>query len=213
MEQTKPLFVMLSKTGTRMGRTIRAFTRYGYNHVSLTLDPSFQSWVSFARYVRDIPLAGGFVKETAVRFRSTNGPMPVKIYRIDVPKVMYERLEELFSKAGTGDRRFIYNTYSALGLHLTIPGAYTCLDFANAVLGKKCRSIRELDQVCAPKLVYMGDLKPLLDAAEETDSYLADHSLYQTTRDTLSHFIRLTYRALRPGRYSDPVAEELTMDN
>ena len=56
------LYIMLSRTDTGMGRLIRFFTRYDYNHVSLSLDPRLHSWVSFARYAVDVPLAGGFVR-------------------------------------------------------------------------------------------------------------------------------------------------------
>lgn len=210
MERTLPLYVMLSRTGTTMGKAIRLVTRYGYNHVSLTLDPSFQSWVSFARHVRDIPLAGGFVKETPVRFQATKGPLLVKIYRFDIPESRCGQLEAIFSKAGTGQLRLIYNTYSALGLHFSIPGAYTCLDFVNLVLDKRYRSIRQLDLACTPRLVYQGDLKPLLEQWErEADAYLIPHSLLQMTGRTVGHFARLTWRAIHRNCYTDPLATAL----
>ena len=68
MEEFKYLYIMLSRTGTGMGKVIRAFTRNEYNHVSLPLDSSFKRFVSFARYRQDVPLAGGFVAETPQRF-------------------------------------------------------------------------------------------------------------------------------------------------
>lgn len=210
MERTLPLYVMLSRTGTTMGKTVRLVTRYGYNHVSVTLDPSFQSWVSFARHVRDIPLAGGFVKETPVRFCATSGPLLVKIYRFDIPESRCAKLAEVFSKAGTGEMKLIYNTYSALGMHFSIPGAYTCLDFVNLVLGKQYRSLRQLDLACTPRLVFAGDLKPLLARWEsEQDTYLTRHSPLQVTRRTAGHFARLTWRAIYRHRYSDPLSSAL----
>lgn len=49
MVRTKPLFVMISQTDTAIARIIRAFCRYPYNHVSLTLDRDFRTWYSYAR--------------------------------------------------------------------------------------------------------------------------------------------------------------------
>ena len=62
MDHTPALYVMLTQTGTWMGKLICLFTHYEFNHVSVSLDPTFRNWVSFARYVRGVPLAGGFVR-------------------------------------------------------------------------------------------------------------------------------------------------------
>ena len=60
----RQIFILVSQTGTGMAKLIRCVSRYPYNHVSLTLDPSLTKWYSFARYVRDVPLHGGLVSES-----------------------------------------------------------------------------------------------------------------------------------------------------
>ena len=72
MSDSKKLYVMISKTNTKMGNFIRFFTRYDYNHVSLSLDKELKSFVSFARIVQDAPLYGGFVTESFERFLQIN---------------------------------------------------------------------------------------------------------------------------------------------
>ena len=111
METTYPLFVMLSHTSGRMGKLIRFVTRYRYNHVSLSLDPKCQHWVSFARYTKGVPLAGGFIQENPSRFLSMKGAVPVKIYRLEISESRYRKLQKLFLQAGNPTSGLIYNSF------------------------------------------------------------------------------------------------------
>ena len=209
MKQVQPVYVMISRTGTAMGGLIRIFTRYGYNHVSVSMDGSFQEWFSFARYVRNVPLAGGYIRETARRLCAVEGPVPVKIYRVELPQEHSSHLAFLFAQAGQSG--LIYNTFSAmmtpLGRGITIPGAYTCLGFACAVLGHKCATIRELDRVLSGKLVFQGDLKELIRAEMQEDPYFAERTFWGCTWDTVGHFGRLLHRWARGTGLNDPVAQ------
>lgn len=206
----RSLFIMLSGTATGIGRTIRRFSGCNYNHVSLSLDPTFRSWVSFARYVRDVPLAGGFVRESAERFFAMEGPIPVKIHRIYVDEARWQQLDALFSTAG--NTRLIYNSFQILatvfGRHWTVTGAYTCLDFASAVLGRDYGSLSALETDLECGLIYEGDYKELLtDDGSRTDAYFTQRGFRQGTADTARHFGRLVYRSLHPGRYKDPLLQ------
>ena len=199
MEATRPLFLMLSRTGTGIGKIIRLFTRYDYNHVSLSLDPDFRRWVSFARYAQGVPLAGGFVSETPERYFSAGGPIPVRIFRIDVPLDRYRKLKVLFSQAGQQDSGLIYNTLSALatpiGLHVPISGAYTCLEFADLVLDESHRSIRSLDRSYREHLIFEGDLRDLVaDTGFRNDRFFCRRGFLKGSLDTTRHFTRLLGR-------------------
>lgn len=207
------LYIMLSRTDTGMGRLIRFFTRYDYNHVSLSLDPQLRSWVSFARYAVDVPLAGGFVREPAERFHLRGQAVPVRVFRVDLPGERYDKLPALFSLAGNRESGLIYNSLSALcsvfGGHWDIPGAYTCLDFACAVLGRRYSTIRALDRALEPKLYFAGDLRDVApDNGSREDPYFRPRGFSQGIRDTLGHFRRLLSRAVHPGA-PDPLWEIL----
>ena len=212
MERAKPLYLVLSRTETRMGKTIRLVTRYGYNHVSLSLDPQFRHWVSFARYAQGVPLAGGFVSESPERYLSSGGNVQVRIFRIAVPASRYRKLEALFASAGRPDSGLIYNTFGALatpvGLHFTVAGAYTCLEFADAVLGGSHRSIRSLDKELRKCLIYEGPLQGLVtDSGIRSGPYFVRRGPWGGTVDTTVHFARLCGRVLF-GHF-DPVAAAL----
>ncbi|MBR3973468.1 MAG: hypothetical protein IKJ99_05920 [Oscillospiraceae bacterium] len=205
MEATRPLFLMLSRTGTGIGKTIRLFTRYDYNHVSLSLDPHFRRWVSFARYAQGVPLAGGFVNESPERYFSSGGPIQVKIFRIDIPLERYRKLKVLFSQAGQNECGLIYNTLSALvtpfGLQVPIAGAYTCLEFADTILEESHGSIRALDICHQGQLIYEGDLRDLVsDTGIRNDRFFRHRGFLKGSLDTTWHFARLLGRMpLRHG--------------
>lgn len=202
MADSRVLYLMLSQTGTGIGKVIRCLTRYDYNHVSLSLDPELRQWVSFARYVCDVPLAGGFVREYPERFFSTGNCVPVRIYQIPISEHKYRMLKHLFSQAGTPDCHLIYNSFSPvftfLGMRFHIQGSFDCLEFANTVLDEANSSIAALDTRHSGELIYDGDLQALLpDSGDRSDAYFDCHGTLGGTIDTVVHFGRLFWRIIR----------------
>lgn len=200
MVNVAPLYLMISRTDTGIGRMIRAVSHYPYNHVALTLDPTLQRWVSFARYARDIPLYGGFIEEPVERYLAANKAVNVRIFRLDIAADRAEHLRSLFSQAGSRDFKLIYNTYdaiaSAMGCKMRIPNAYTCLSFACAVLGVQCRTIQEMDFALTPYLVYEGPLAAVAaDSGSRSDAYFTRMGLLRGSWNTARHFAVLSGRA------------------
>ena len=204
MAELRPLYLMISRTDTGIGRMIRAVSHYPYNHVALSLDPSLKRWVSFARYAEDIPLYGGFIEEPVERYLAA-GQVDVRIFRLEISAQRAADLEALFAQAGNRDFQLIYNTYdaiaSALGCKLRIPNAYTCLSFACAVLGLKCRTIREMDLFLTPYLFYEGPLSVLVaDSGSREDAYFTHMGLLRGSWNTARHFAVLSGRAFLRNR-------------
>lgn len=202
MEHTRFLYLMISQTDTGIGRMIRAVSHYPYNHVSLGLDPTLREWVSFARYAEDIPLYGGFIQEPVERYLASGRDVNVRIFRLSISHERAWQLESLFSQAGNRDFRLIYNTYdaiaSAMGCNLRIPNAYTCLSFACAVLGLRCRTIQEMDVFLTPYLWYSGSLSGLVsDSGLREDAYFTHLGMLRGSWNTARHFAVLSGRAFR----------------
>ena len=212
MEQTYPLYLMLSRTNTSIGKTIRFFTNYEYNHVSLSLDPKLRHWVSFARYTKDVPLAGGFVTESPQRFFDNTASLPVRIFEIPISAERFRELEKLFTLAGQKDSGLIYNTFGAvaagLGFHFPVAASYTCLEFADEVLGEYHTSIAQLDEDHAQHLIYEGDLRNLLnpDAENPECQYFQPIGFCHAASRTVWHFGRLFCRAVLFRNRYDAVA-------
>lgn len=196
------LYLMLSRTNTMMGKVIRQYTGAKYNHVSLTLDDSFQRFVSFARYRVDVPLAGGYVREPAERILSTPGELPVRIFRLELDEQREKEVASLFAKAGAPE--LIYDSLSALVSRWHIPGCYTCLGFTSRILGKDFRSLQELEAYLEPHAIFTGNLRQLVaDSGDRSDLYFQKRGLLRGTGDTAIHFGKLLMRLLRITKCKD----------
>ena len=216
MENQRKLYVMISKTHTGIGKAIRKFSRYPYNHVALTLDPHFRNWVSFARYMKDVPLYGGFVAEPVERYLADSeaDTVEVRIFALDISEEHYENLNRLFSYAGNLESGMVYNLFdiiaATVGAKIRISNAYTCLGFARAVLGKDYRSIKALDKDLESHLIYEGPLADLAtDSGDRSDMYFTKLGFIKGTRKTLKTFATLTLRAVKKES-EDKVSSHLT---
>lgn len=183
MENTQKLYIMISKTDTGIGSLIRKVTGYPYNHVSLTLDPTFRTWVSFARYIQNTPLCGGFLQEPVERFLAKGQQIDVHIFALELTPQRYSELLTLFSQAGNPDTGYIYNHLELLtlsiGIQFPIRNAYSCLGFANFIMGTNYRSIQELDRDMTPHRIYEGSLNALApDSGDRSDIYFTRLDLW-----------------------------------
>lgn len=203
MEETRKLYVMISKTHTGIGKAIRIFSRYPYNHVALTLDPAFRNWVSFARYSKYTPLYGGFVTEPVERYLAdSNDSVQVRIFALDITQQHYQKLSELFSYAGNLESGMVYNLFdiiaAAVGAKIPIANAYTCLGFAGAVLEKDYRTIKALDKDLESHLIFEGCLSNLAsDSGDRSDLYFTRLGFIKGTGKTVKTVAILTSRAVK----------------
>lgn len=213
MHQTRTLYVMISRTATRMAKFIRHCSGYPYNHVSLTLDPNFRTWYSFARYHKDAPFYSGFIREPVERFLDDGHDVDVRIFSIEIPEEQAQRIEQLFLHAGQPENRLMYNYFDAaasvLGLKIAIAGAYTCLSFTCAILGRQYRRIADLDTALEDGLYYDGKLHALVaDNGRRSDPYFRPIGLVTGSAKSLRQFSIVAYRFLR-HRFGDLVEQKL----
>ena len=205
MQKKRYLYLMISRTDTQIGRIIRVFSRYPYNHVSLSIDPQLREWVSFGRFRKDTPLYAGFIRETAERYLSNDGDTPVRLFRLEISQGKYQQLKGLFANAGYGETKLIYNLYDAIAssVHVKIPitGAYTCLSFASMVLGKRYMSIRDLNDDLRPCMIYEGPLSSLVaDSGQRDARYFEGLGVLRGTWRTTKQLADLTTRPVRRFR-------------
>ena len=198
---TRQLYIMISETHTGIARLIRGVTRYPYNHVSLTLDPSLRQWYSFARFVQDAPFYGGFIREPIERFLAGEEDVQVRIFQVEIPEYQALQLEGLYEKASRSDSGLLYNLFDAaasgIGCSLPIPDAHTCLSFACSVLGQYHKTIRSLSTALEPYLIYEGSLAQLVpDSGDRDDIYFTSVGLLGGTLKSAKQFGILTTRLL-----------------
>jgi len=204
MIRTRYLYVMVSQTGTGVGRLIRAVSGYPYNHVSVALDLSEGCWYSFARYVHSAPLFGGFICEGPQRFCGEKEDSMVRIYRTEIPEIRAAALERLLPVAGDPESGLIYNHFDALagalGFHISVPRCHTCLSFACEILDQKHETIDSLCRALEPCLIYEGSFSGIMPRDEKNaDGYLTRMGMLQSGANTLSHLGTLTMRTIHLG--------------
>lgn len=204
------IYIVFSATPTGMGRLIRFATRHRYNHVSLSLSGDIRRMYSFARYHRTIPLYGGFVEESILRYASFAGSARVKICRIPVEEATLTYLRNYLARLWNEREDYIYNTPAALTslIHRrpAIPKAHTCTTFVHEILTRyhlagadprRCPTVRRLEELLADYVVYEGSALPLTRNGEwGEDTFPAVTTTRYAVYTTARHFGRLAKRAL-----------------
>lgn len=202
------IYIVFSATPTGMGSLIRRATRNRYNHVSISLSRDIRKMYAFARLHRAIPLYGGLVAESILRYQSFAGAARVKICRVEVPEAQLAGLHELLDRLWNEREEYIYNTPAALAslVHLrpNILRAYTCVTFVQAILARyglagvteqDCPTVRALERRLAPYVVYEGPA-PVRAADWGEDTYPLETTTRYAVYTTARHFGRLAKRAL-----------------
>lgn len=204
MEQ-KCIYVVFSSTPYKVGKAIRVLTQETYNHVSISLDENLSKMYSFSRRYYRTPFYGGFVRESVSRYHVKGNTAQIRVCRLPVTALQYEKLEAHLSELFEQQERYLYNhlSVSTALLHklVKVRDAYTCVEFCVKIL-HSCGV--DLD----PDTYYsVGDLEKQLRAftvytgpAPETDIYDAayfarrpvPHPLHKTLRDLLC----LVYRRI-----------------
>ena len=202
------VYIVFSATPTGTGRLIRKATRNQYNHVSLSLNRDIRKMYSFARIHRAIPLYGGFVVESILRYQSFAGAARVKICRVEVPELQLTWLHNCLDRLWNEREEYIYNTPAALAslVHLrpAISKAYTCVTFVQELLARyglvgvteaDSPTVRSLERRLAPYVIYQGPA-PAASGEWGEDAYPMETTTRYAVYTTARHFGRLAKRVL-----------------
>ncbi len=186
------IYVILSRTPTRVGRMIRYCTHSRFNHVSISLDASMLEMYSFARLSAKNPLVGGMVKENPYRFSLGKGQnVDVKIYRIPVTSEQYDQIRSFIYETYTDDEKYYYNLIGVFNVlfksNLQVYKTYICTEFVSEVfkqggislLHKRCNtvSLKDFESSLEPFIFYHGNLYDYPELAEcstQENSYEED---------------------------------------
>ena len=204
------IYIVFSATPTGMGKVIRGATRNQYNHVSLSFQEDIGKMYSFARYYRRIPLYGGFVEESILRYSSFQGGARVKICRLPVTADQLNYLRGYIARLEWEGERYLYNTpeavLSLLHQSFPLPKAHTCVSFVAGILERyhlagaeetPCHTIRQLEELLEDYVIYAGGL-PAPDQGGRwgNDAFQRETTIRYGVYTTARHFGRLAKRAL-----------------
>ena len=143
-----------------------------YDHVSVSFNENLSVMYSFAKHHLDVPLVGGFVAEYPSRYIAEGGDIPVKIFAYEVPEEEYIRVRDVIRRMMTHPQIYSYNIYdkaaSVVGGSFNLRRSYTDLSFVCRLLHfGNIRSIKELNFVLDPYLIYDGVLNDVVVSVDE----------------------------------------------
>lgn len=202
MEQ-KHIYIVFSATPYFIGRAIRVVTGEMYNHASIALDEKLERMYGFSRRYYEVPLYGGFVRESLSRYHVNGKSTYVSICKIPVTVEQYTHLEDLFTEMYARRDHYLYNHIFALGAlfhrRILAKDAYTCVEFCVQILSslgidldpKKYYSVCDVQRLLQDYEVYTGEMYP---AAEYDASYFARRPIPYPTSKTIHEIYKLLPR-------------------
>ncbi|MBE5925396.1 MAG: hypothetical protein E7270_00170 [Lachnospiraceae bacterium] len=135
MVQSESIYIVVSRTNTKMGRLIRKFTRYDYNHISVSLNDALEPMYSFAREYYNNCLQGRFVEESLNRYGMNNMQSKLKIYEIPVDRETYIRVKSKIKQMYIARKEYPYDFVGAVVKRKRGKNQkYTCISFINEIL-------------------------------------------------------------------------------
>lgn len=183
---TQYLYLVFSRTNTKVGKVIRAATGDEYNHAAISFDQKLTEMYAFARPRYHAPLLGRLVHETTGMYtKDGTEDIPIVVYRVPVS---INKLDELKTSllASATNGRYVYNFPSALTYPVFhgIKGdrMYTCSEFVAQCLDyTDCDLVRpaemytpeELLEELEPYRFYTGTMLQFGEYVPAPDRYFS----------------------------------------
>lgn len=214
------LYVVVSRTHTRIGKMIRRVTKSPFSHSSLNLTADLTQMYSFARYRLQSPLKGGFVQETPDRLTLQGEEETyVHIYRIPVSLAQYRAVADRIWRMQADEEEYVYNAFAPLlapfGREVSAYKAEICSQFVAQCLrtagvlpkGLCVKSVvlpRDFAEAFAEYLYYQGPLeqyRPAWAARPTADDYFLRLGWRRRTTEACKSMAVLMHRVYRAHRY------------
>ena len=134
----KSIYIVLSRTSTRIAKTIRAVGRANYSHAAVSLDEHLSEIYGFSRENYHTPLLGKLVKESLTSYTlNKDDAVPVKVFKIPVSEAMHKHITDKTMEI-LNDPDFIYNLISVATYPISrgfeTYKAFSCIEFVMMIL-------------------------------------------------------------------------------
>lgn len=135
----KPIYIVVSQTGTVLSRILKAITHREYNHASISLAEDLHIMYSFGRKNPYNPFWGGFVKESASfgtfkRFSNTK----VIVLKLCISAKKYEDMHRFIDYMVENPQNYSYNYWglwlAAFKINFKSNNKYYCSEFVKDIL-------------------------------------------------------------------------------
>lgn len=197
-DESKKVYILLSKTKTVPSNLIKLMTREPYCHTSLALDISLDEMYSFARKGVYNPFNSGFISENIEKgiFGKHKGTR-CAVYELKVMSKQYDRIQQELARFKKHPDRYGYNFMGVFSVffHLAYEREYSffCSQFVASVLKNAGVDIFHKK----PGLVKPGDFRRCPELRPIFTGLLTEYRAYLHERMKQAHGIENTGR--RPG--------------
>lgn len=168
------VYIILSDTGTIFTKMIRLFTRYPFNHASISFTKNLETTYSFGRKRAKNPFIGGFVKENLNGMLFQNATCA--IFKCSISSHQYYQMLHYIKQMEARKREYKYNFLGLFGILLDKEwdrkNAFFCSEFVATILNNGGVAIKDKPAcLVAPKdfsecqdfqCVYEGQLRMYL---------------------------------------------------
>lgn len=186
----KHIYIVLIESYTGLGKLLKKFTGYRYEHIAVSLDGSLKEFYSFSRKQHHHPFKAGFMKEYRDYYAFEEyRKFYSKIFAIPVSEVRYEEIEGFINRLLSDDEQ-IFNLFAMLTTPIIhgfrLYKAHNCMDFTAKVI--------EMAGVKLDKPYYkydIPDIEKLLDGYPVKEGYVKridseDYEKYVEKSDLLT---------------------------
>ncbi|WP_326911373.1 hypothetical protein [Sedimentibacter sp. MB31-C6] len=135
----KEINIVLTQTNTLVSKTLKAFSKKPYNHISISFTEDCTDMYSFGRKITWLPLPGGFVRENINHGIFKLYPeTKCKIYKLEVTDSEYNIIKRRLEKFINSPERFKYSILNLVLMYFNIPLKrdyyYVCSSFVTYLL-------------------------------------------------------------------------------
>ena len=144
------VYILLTRTGTRVSKMIHFIKGGEFTHVSISLLPRTDSFMSFARRKINNPLCGGFIYEdTNKGIFSLYKNSHCKLYAIDLSDDAYYRIKDYITN--THIRHYKQSGYNYLGCFMLTFGIYIKRKYKRTCSQFVAYTLNSSDEIELPK--------------------------------------------------------------
>jgi hypothetical protein len=172
---SRKVYVLLTGTGTVLGKIIKLYTRKSLNHASIAIDDQFNKVYSFGRRNPRNPFFAGFVEEN-IRgglFRNAD----CAIYCITITEKQFQKMIDKLRDMEENKENYRYNLIGliavVLNLEMNRKNAFFCSHFVAAILEESGIDLKnqkplslvtphDIKESASLELVYEGKLSAFI---------------------------------------------------
>lgn len=206
----KAIYVVLIKAHTGLGSFARKVMQYPYTHIAVSLDDTFEEFITFSRKRHYLPMDAGFMRETRACYAyGEHKSVQVKIFKLPTTENEMKKIL-VYINLVEQDDAYLFNLFSMVTMPLVrgfrIYKTHNCMTFVGKLLtfidGVTLNkpyykyTIKDIDKLLSARFIFEGELSK---TGKEPLRYMEKVSLKIKAKAGAGLLKNLTKRMLFPN--------------